>query len=77
MILQTNPNQVITRMTASLRLEGRKQILDLINRRRVAEDNDGIGVALERRILTEELAYLEDPEIRGDVVFRVESPNFE
>ena len=64
-------------MTASLHLEGRKQILDLIYRRRVAEDNDGIGAAIERRILTEELAYLEDAGLRDVAVIRAESRDFE
>ncbi len=77
MMLQTNPNQVITGMTAALRLEGRKQILELIYRRRVAEGNDGIGAAVERRILTEELAYLEDADTPGDIGIRVDSLDFE
>jgi len=43
------------------RLSLRKEILDLIDERRSAENDEGIGGAIERRIISEEMASIEGP----------------
>lgn len=44
----------------ALRLKARFQIIELIDRRREAEGDMGIGASIERRILDSELADLEE-----------------
>ncbi|HLJ50793.1 MAG TPA: hypothetical protein VKU01_32505 [Bryobacteraceae bacterium] len=46
--------------TLGLRLAVRKQILDLIDERRLSEQDDNIGVSIERRILRDEISSLLD-----------------
>ena len=44
----------------ALRLAACKAILELIDRRRADERDEGIGVSIERQILSRELAELEE-----------------
>jgi hypothetical protein len=43
-----------------LRLAARKQIIAIIDRRREIEGDAGIGASIERQILSEELAEMEE-----------------
>ena len=54
---QTVPHDQLNEMAR--RLEVRKQILDLILRRREAENNFGIGACIEDQLIRQEIAALE------------------
>ena len=46
--------------TDVLRLAARKQIMEIIDRRRAMECDMGIGASIERQILAQELAELDE-----------------
>ncbi len=50
-----------TKSTARQRLAERKRILELIYERRMMDNDDGIGAAIEHRILGDELSAIDRP----------------
>ena len=56
------------------RLFVRKRVLDLIDERRSAENDKGIGVLIERQIVEEEIALLEAAH-NGEFVVACPDPN--